>query len=94
MDESVMTTDTDLRERAFRHLKKVRDFRTHLAVYLLFNGFVVVIWAMTGSGFFWPVFLIGFWGIGLAMNAWDVYVAEDPDEEAIQQEMRRLQQKR
>jgi hypothetical protein len=33
----------------------------------------VVIWYVTGAGFFWPVFPIFGWGIGLAFNAWDVY---------------------
>ena len=57
-----------------QRLKKQRDFHAHLLVYLLVNGFVVLIWGLTGSaGFFWPVFLIAAWGVGLVMNAWDVY---------------------
>src|SRR5664279_6419847 len=36
---------------------------------MLVNGFLVVIWAMTGAGFFWPVFPIVGWGIGVAAKA-------------------------
>ena len=68
------TSDLTARDRAVTRLKKRRDFRGHLLVYVLVNTFIVVIWLLTGpSGFFWPVFLIVGWGIGLVMNAWDVY---------------------
>ena len=78
------------RDRAMQRLKKQRDFHAHLLVYLLVNGFVVLIWALTGSaGFFWPVFLIAAWGIGLVLNAWDVYWRREITEQDIQHEMER-----
>jgi hypothetical protein len=73
---------------------KRRDFYTHLLVFTLVNGFIVAIWAVTGHGFFWPIFPIVGWGIGLVMNAWDVLRDEDFDEEQIQREIRRIQQHR
>lgn len=87
--------DTELRDRAIKRLKKRRDFRAHLLVYFLVNTFLVVIWAMTDpGGFFWPVFPIIGWGIGVVMNAWDVYFANDFDEEEIQDEIDRIQRYR
>jgi hypothetical protein len=82
--------ESELRERAIRSLKKRRDFHAHLLVYVLVNTFIVVIWAMTNSGgFFWPIFPIFGWGIGVVMNAWDVY--HDGFEEAeVRSEMERL----
>ena len=44
------TDDEALRERAVKRLKKQRDFRIHLLMYVQFNGLLVVIWAMTGAG--------------------------------------------
>ena len=80
-----------LRERAIRRLKKRRDFHAHLLVYVLFNAFIVGIWLVTSdSGFFWPVFPIAFWGIGLVMNGWDAYHPEDFGEDEISREMQRL----
>jgi len=71
-------------------LKKRRDFRGHVLVYVLVNAFLVAIWAMTGPhGFFWPVFIIGGWGIGVVMNAWDVYWRPGITEEDIQHEIER-----
>lgn len=80
------------RERAVARLKKKRDFRTHLVVYVLVNAFLVLIWAMTTpDGVFWPVFPMVGWGIGVVMNAWDVYFADEFSEETIQREIERLQ---
>jgi hypothetical protein len=85
-------TGADLRSRAIAILKKRRDFRAHLLVYLLVNGALVTIWAMTDTErFFWPVFVPAFWGIGVVMNGWDAYVASDFSEDRIQREMHRLE---
>lgn len=83
--------DTELRERAIKYLKKRRDFRAHLLVYTLVNAFLVVTWVLTSSGgFFWPIFPIVGWGIGVVMNAWDVYSPTDFTEEDIEKEIDRL----
>ena len=57
---------------------------------MLVNGFLIVLWAtVAGGGFFWPMFPIAGWGIGLIFHAWDVYKAE-PTEAEITREMERL----
>ncbi|WP_330476688.1 2TM domain-containing protein [Terrabacter sp. C0L_2] len=87
------TPEEDLRGRALRRLKKKADFRSHLMIYVLVNGMLVLIWAMTGSGFFWPAFVLGGWGIGLVANAVDAYVVDTPTEEQIESEMERLRRR-
>lgn len=83
------------RERAVARLKKKRDFRTHVVVYILVNAFLVLIWAMTSpDGLFWPIFPMVGWGIGVVMNAWDVYFANEFSEETIQREIERMQHSR
>jgi hypothetical protein len=84
------TLEQASREKALTQLKKRRDFHAHLLVYVLVNAFLVAIWAVTdGHGFFWPVFPIAGWGIGLVMNAWDVYWRHEITEADIQREMER-----
>ena len=48
------------------------------------------IWALTGAAFPWPLIVMGAWGIGLIMNAYDVYGREPIREEEIQREIERL----
>lgn len=84
------THDQASRDTAVTQLKKRRDFRGHVLVYVLVNSFLVVIWAITnGHGFFWPIFPIAGWGIGVVMNAWDVYWRPEITEEDIQHEIER-----
>lgn len=82
--------DQELRKLAVARLKKKRDFLTHVVTYLVVNVLLLVIWALTGAGFFWPGFVIVGWGIGLAANAWDVYGRKPITEDEIQRETERL----
>jgi class 3 adenylate cyclase len=46
-----------------------QSFKIHLTLYLLVNVFLVGIWAASGGGYFWPVWSILGWGIGVAFHA-------------------------
>jgi 2TM domain-containing protein len=82
--------EEDLRAAAIRSIKKKQAFRSHVIAYVLVNALLVGIWAVSGAGFFWPVFPILGWGIGLAFNAWDVYGRRPYTEDQIREEMERL----
>ena len=93
-EERVATTPDALREQALQRLKKRRDFKARLVVYALVNVVVWGIWlvvaASSHSWWPWPVFLTLFWGIGLVMNAWDVYFRRPITDDELQQEMAHL----
>ena len=87
-----VSTEEDLRKQALERVKKRRDFWPHLLVYLMVNTLLVVVWAMTSSGgFFWPVFPIAGWGIGIVMHAWDAFWRTGITEEDIDREVARMQ---
>lgn len=50
-----------------------RGFWIHLLVYVVVNAVLVASWALGGGGFFWPVFLMATWGIGVLVNAYLAY---------------------
>ncbi len=85
-------TGDPVREKAIERLKKKRDFKSHLVVYLGVNALLVGIWAVTKGDdtIFWPIFPILGWGIGVAANAWDVYGRKPLSEDEIQRETQRL----
>src|SRR5262249_2107361 len=84
------TPDQRSRDRALAQLKKRRDPHGHILAYLLVNGFLVPIWAITGvHGFFWPVLLMAAEGARLVKNAWDVYWRPEITEQDIRHEMER-----
>ena len=82
--------DTDeLRARALLALKKKAELRSHATVYVVFNSMFIAIWAVTGHHFFWPVFPMLGWGVGLILHAVDVF-SHGPTEAQIRREMSRL----
>lgn len=81
--------EEDLRATARRRLVARRGLAQHLLAYTTVNLALVVVWAMTGASFFWPVFPILGWGIGVAFHVWDVY-APEPTEHQVEAEMERL----
>jgi len=77
------------RERARRRVQDRRDFGTHMVAYVVVNSFLVLVWAITGAGYFWPVWVMGAWGIGLVLHAWEVFVRRPVTEADIDAELRR-----
>ena len=78
------------RDRALRRLKKKREFATHVAVYAVVNIFLIILWATADDrGFFWPMYPLLGWGIGIVLHGWDAYRGE-PTEEQIRKEMDRM----
>jgi class 3 adenylate cyclase len=45
-----------------------QSFKNHLTVYLLVNVLLIAVWAASGGGYFWPIWPILGWGIGLAVH--------------------------
>jgi hypothetical protein len=45
------------------------EFREHLRTYLGVMALLIAIWALTGMGYFWPVWPALGWGIGIASHA-------------------------
>jgi hypothetical protein len=78
------------RAGAVLRLRKKSEFRAHLLAFVVVNGAVVIAWAVTGAGFFWPIFLILAWGVGLIFHARDVYWGDEPTEDRIRREMERM----
>lgn len=77
------------RERALERLKKKRDFKGHVVAYVVVNAALWAIWAATGAGYPWPAWVTGGWGIGVLMNAWDVYFRAPITDADVEREMRR-----
>jgi hypothetical protein len=93
------------RELAIKRIKAKNAFKVHLLVYLTVNTMLVVIWAALAAAgwsqylivwqdhpqdFFWPIFPIVGWGIGLVINGYVVYRGNVYTEEQIQREMQKL----
>ncbi|SNY59349.1 2TM domain-containing protein [Paractinoplanes atraurantiacus] len=81
----------DLRQEALTRLRKRRELQAHVLAYVLVNLFLNGIWLLTTpGGFYWPMFPMLGWGIGIVFHIWDVFVGSNPSEDAIRTEMDKL----
>ena len=75
------------RDAARLRVEARREFVSHLVAYLVVNIFLLGVWAFTGAGYFWPAWVIGGWGVGLVLHAWDVFLRRPVTEADIDAEL-------
>jgi hypothetical protein len=77
---------------ARQRVKARREFFSNLAAYFIINAFLVGIWYFTGNqGYFWPGWVMGGWGIGLALHAVRVFaIRPESDKSAVEKEAEKI----
>lgn len=77
------------REQAEKRIKARRDFWWHAGTYIIINGLLVAIWALSGGGGFWPVWTMLGWGVGLAFHGLATFLGNRVTEADVRREMQR-----
>ena len=94
MAQELMDRESDAWARARKRVTDRREFASHLVVYFVVNTAVVVVWAVTGAGYFWPAWMIGFWGVGLVLHGWDAFIRRPVTDADVEAEVERERQGR
>lgn len=84
--------DEELREQAYRRLKRRRDFMSNFGTFLTVNGLLWLIWALTGhdtDGFPWPAWVTCIWGFIILMHAVRTFLRRPITDEDIEREVQR-----
>ena len=84
-----MEEHDERRSAAIRRIKSRRELNRHLVIYGAVNTLLIVIWAASGAGYFWPIWSIAGWGVGLALHAWSVHGQQPISEREILEETQR-----
>lgn len=77
------------RERARQRVERKRKLHGDFLAYIVINSFLIVAWAVTGFGYFWPGWVLGGWGVLLVLDAWNTYYGRPVTDEDIEQELHR-----
>jgi len=85
--------EDQLRVRAMKRLKRKAEFRQHLTSYLIVNAFLVLLWAVTSRGYFWPIWPMLGWGVGLAFHGLSLNWDDAPSVDQVEAEAERLRQR-
>ena len=60
----------DSKEVAIRRIRKRKKLNKQWQVYLFINLILLLVWGLSGGGYFWPIWVIVFWGLSLAWEQW------------------------
>jgi len=74
-------------QAAIERIEARRAFGRHAALYAGVNLLLIVIWALTGHGYFWPIWPILGWGVGLGANYWATFLRRPISDDEIRREM-------
>jgi uncharacterized ion transporter superfamily protein YfcC len=83
-----MSDEGERRKAAIDRLKNKRAFGQDLVAYVVVNAFLVLVWALSGRGYFWPAWVMGAWGVGIVMHGWTAFIQRPITEDEIEREMK------
>jgi hypothetical protein len=84
-----MAEQDAVREAAIERIKNRRGFVPHVIAYTIINALLVAAWAAGGGGYFWPIWIMGGWGVGLVLHAWTAFAEKPITEEDVEREIER-----
>lgn len=99
--DTIPAGDSELRAMALKRLQAKQNFYRHIAVYVLVNIIVWVLWAMNRSTtgddgpIPWPAWVTFGWGIGILFQAAALFGPgnQAPSESAVEAEMQRMRRR-
>lgn len=83
-----MSDDTS-RQQAIQRLHQRRGFLNYVIGAVVISLFMVVIWALSGQGYFWPIWVMGGFAIGLIFYGVNLAMNKPLTEDQIQREMQK-----
>ncbi|MBU3691786.1 MAG: 2TM domain-containing protein [Solirubrobacterales bacterium] len=82
------------RKAAEERLKQQAGFKKMVGGFLVLIIVMVIIWAVAGQGYFWPIWVIVGLAIATIFSAWSAYGPRDkaPSEAKIEEETRKFEE--
>jgi 2TM domain len=87
-ESSSPTPSGEARQMAFKRVQRKRKVIGDAVAYVAINAFLVVVWAVTDRGYFWPGWVLGGWGLLLLLDVWNAYYRKSITDADIDRELR------
>ena len=83
-----MYSHTDYLKAALQ-MQRWRDFGSQVLAYAIGSIVFIIIWAVQGRGFFWPIYPQLVWGLGLSVQHFTVVIRGQITDEDVQSKLNR-----
>lgn len=86
--------NTEAQRAAAERLKSQAGFKKMLGVFAILIAVLILIWALTGQGYFWPAWAILGFAVATAFSAWSAYGPREkvPSQAAIDEEAKKFEE--
>ncbi|MBD2250584.1 2TM domain-containing protein [Nostoc parmelioides] len=72
-EQEWLTQEIGDKKRQRFHAQQREEFKTHLITFIGVNGFLIVLNLLTSPGYFWAIFPLLGWGLGLFFSGMKAY---------------------
>ncbi len=92
-DEDLLSTGNDdspeasERNATRKHLQAKRWLKELMLGFVVVNAALILVWGLTGGGYFWPGWVMGIWAAGLVLQAWIAYFRHPITETEVSNEL-------
>ena len=73
--------------QAALQIQRWRDFGSQVLAYGIGSLVFIVIWAAEGRGFFWPMYPLLVWGLGLSVQHFNVVIRGQITDEEVRRKL-------
>lgn len=63
----------DFKKQAMSNYQKRQEFKSHLITFIIVNGFLILLNLFTSPEYFWAIFPLLGWGLGLFLHGMKTY---------------------
>ena len=74
-------------QAAIERIETKRAFGRHARIYVAVNFLLIAIWAITSRGYFWPIWPLLGWGVGLGVSYWNTFLRRPISDDEIRREL-------
>ncbi|WP_016953077.1 2TM domain-containing protein [Anabaena sp. PCC 7108] len=66
----------EMKKQQISNSQKRREFKSHLMSFIVINGFLILLNLFTSPSYFWAIYPILGWGLGLLLHGIKTYMSE------------------
>jgi hypothetical protein len=72
-EQEWLTKEVEVKKQQMSNNQKQQEFKLHLITFIAVNGFLILLNMFTSPGYFWAIFPLLGWGLGLFLHWMKVY---------------------
>ena len=72
-EQEWLKNDVEVKKEKMSHTQQRKEFKSHLFAFMAINGFLVLLNLVVSPGYFWAIYPMLGWGLGLLLHGIKVY---------------------